>query len=745
MDFAQTNGLSMIGNDDFVTEEQLNGFVTLDTSQNITGNKTLSGTTTITGDITANAVNITPAELGFIGGLTSDAQTQLNGKVGITNDETISGNKTFSGTTTFTGDISANAVNITPQELGFIGGLTSDAQTQITARALDTKVVHRADNLDENVTGIKTFTSKIVGTANIDISGAAANAIVSTSVGNQINALGGGSNLIYASIGNNTIQSLSGSNSIIATSGSNILQVGILPKLTITSLSNTHINDAHYLRNDDSTRTYASFDGLNNIITNVDNTLTASTGKNVLNSTSGSNEIRVGGTPKITTLSTQTLITNATNTLNTTIGGLNEILVNNLAKITTSTTTNTLSNDNNIYNSATSGKHEFQINAVARVTINNTDNVFTNTTNTINGVTNINGVTTFNVPPVSATAPSSNSEIANKKYVDDTIVAGAFVTLAGSQTISGAKIFTAGNLFAAQNATNQLVRLGNVTNFSFIDFRSGGTHGDYDVRMASNGGSGTIGRGSFAVEAGNNTLYALTSGSGGRNVLHALGGSGSYNQMAGYLNYMDGVDNNYIRINDVIKIQTTSSINTFTNTGSNVMTATGGSGFNRFDATTQNLFQIGGANKLTIQSNLLNSASPIYVATRPLLSGFITLTQSDNTISVAGVAMNIGGFARKTNPVQQGILPHNATFYAISFLSDNADQTSASTITLEFNGNNIGSITANATGSGTYQSTMTYITEFSLGENTGFYSNIKTSAVRAANKAWVAMLYYFQY
>jgi hypothetical protein len=99
MDFAQTNGLSMIGNDDFVTEEQLNGYVTLDTAQTITGDKTLSGTTTITGGITANAVNITPAELGFIGGLTSDAQTQLNGKVSKTGTETIDGDKTFTGTT----------------------------------------------------------------------------------------------------------------------------------------------------------------------------------------------------------------------------------------------------------------------------------------------------------------------------------------------------------------------------------------------------------------------------------------------------------------------------------------------------------------------------------------------------------------------------------------------------------------------------------------------------------------------
>ena len=65
-------------------------------TQTITGDKTLSGTTTITGNVLANSLTISPTELGYIDGLTSNAQTQINSKVGLTNNETISGNKTMS-------------------------------------------------------------------------------------------------------------------------------------------------------------------------------------------------------------------------------------------------------------------------------------------------------------------------------------------------------------------------------------------------------------------------------------------------------------------------------------------------------------------------------------------------------------------------------------------------------------------------------------------------------------------------
>ncbi|EAK2496398.1 hypothetical protein BWQ68_01480 [Campylobacter coli] len=53
----------------------------------------------------------------------------------------------------------------------------------------------------------------------------------------------------------------------------------------------------------------------------------------------------------------------------------------------------------------------------------------------------IAGVKTFSVPPVSATNPTANNQVANKSYVDT--VGNSKVALSGNQTIAGVKIFNA--------------------------------------------------------------------------------------------------------------------------------------------------------------------------------------------------------------------------------------------------------------------------------------------------------------
>lgn len=53
------------------------------------------------------------------------------------------------------------AGGVTTTEFGYIGTLTSDAQTQITARALDSAVVHNTGN--ETIAGNKTFSGQIIG------------------------------------------------------------------------------------------------------------------------------------------------------------------------------------------------------------------------------------------------------------------------------------------------------------------------------------------------------------------------------------------------------------------------------------------------------------------------------------------------------------------------------------------------------------------------------------------------------
>jgi hypothetical protein len=81
----------------------------------------------------------------------------LSGATTISGATTLSGATTaISGTTTITGNIVANALTITPTELGYLDGASSNLQTQITARALDSAVVHKTG--DETIDGAKIFT-----------------------------------------------------------------------------------------------------------------------------------------------------------------------------------------------------------------------------------------------------------------------------------------------------------------------------------------------------------------------------------------------------------------------------------------------------------------------------------------------------------------------------------------------------------------------------------------------------------
>ncbi|EEP2116305.1 hypothetical protein M9125_001528 [Campylobacter coli] len=58
----------------------------------------------------------------------------------------------------------------------------------------------------------------------------------------------------------------------------------------------------------------------------------------------------------------------------------------------------------------------------------------------LSGNETIAGVKTFSVPPVSATNPTANNQVANKSYVDT--VGNSKVALSGNQTIAGIKTFS---------------------------------------------------------------------------------------------------------------------------------------------------------------------------------------------------------------------------------------------------------------------------------------------------------------
>ncbi|HEF9772544.1 TPA: hypothetical protein SB156_001027 [Campylobacter coli] len=63
----------------------------------------------------------------------------------------------------------------------------------------------------------------------------------------------------------------------------------------------------------------------------------------------------------------------------------------------------------------------------------------------------IAGIKTFSVPPVSATNPTANNQVANKSYVDTVVntVGNSKVALSGNQTIGGVKTFNAAPVCSA--------------------------------------------------------------------------------------------------------------------------------------------------------------------------------------------------------------------------------------------------------------------------------------------------------
>ncbi|HIC7065469.1 TPA: hypothetical protein ACW4FD_001566 [Campylobacter coli] len=86
----------------------------------------------------------------------------------------------------------------------------------------------------------------------------------------------------------------------------------------------------------------------------------------------------------------------------------------------------------------------------------------------------IAGVKTFSAPPVSATNPTANNQVANKSYVDT--VGNSKVALSGNQTIAGVKTFSAPPVSATNPTANN-----QVANKSYVD-----TVGNSKVALSGN-------------------------------------------------------------------------------------------------------------------------------------------------------------------------------------------------------------------------------------------------------------------
>jgi uncharacterized protein YuzE len=117
----------------------------------------------IQGNISSSGQSITPAQLGYISGLTSNAQTQITAKandsavVKLTTNQTIAGIKTFSSAPVLPSNSITNAmINNSCINSGYCDA-TSSIQTQIGTKANDNAVVKLTT--DQTIAGIKTFSS----------------------------------------------------------------------------------------------------------------------------------------------------------------------------------------------------------------------------------------------------------------------------------------------------------------------------------------------------------------------------------------------------------------------------------------------------------------------------------------------------------------------------------------------------------------------------------------------------------
>jgi hypothetical protein len=125
------------------------------------GTTSFSNATVFLANIIVNSTIISPVELSYIDGASSNIQTQLNNKCGISSNNTFTGTNTFNNTVSFNNDILANSTTITPVELSYIDGVTSNIQTQ-----LNTKAGLSSNN---TYTGTNTYNNDITLTGNMKV------------------------------------------------------------------------------------------------------------------------------------------------------------------------------------------------------------------------------------------------------------------------------------------------------------------------------------------------------------------------------------------------------------------------------------------------------------------------------------------------------------------------------------------------------------------------------------------------
>jgi hypothetical protein len=118
---------------------------------------------TINNSLEVNNITLSPQTISFLDGTTSNIQQQIDTISNLQGDyvtldttQQISGAKEFLNTTTLTGDLDVNNVSITPTEISYLDGVTSNIQDQI-----NNSVVGMTLDTDQTALGFKIFENGI--------------------------------------------------------------------------------------------------------------------------------------------------------------------------------------------------------------------------------------------------------------------------------------------------------------------------------------------------------------------------------------------------------------------------------------------------------------------------------------------------------------------------------------------------------------------------------------------------------
>jgi hypothetical protein len=371
VDYVSTNSLSMLGGDDYTTIQQdnteLNNTVVFKSgTQTITGLKTfstlpqssvaptsgnqLTNKTYVDNYLSSSFVDLTTNQtVGGVKTFTSLPESSvapttnnqfankayvdnhLSGSyVDLTSIQNVGGLKTFtSGIITDGATINSlltlnapislqpSGIGLTTIELGYIDGATSNIQTQLNTKALDSAVVKLAGT--QTITGEKTFdnASFVVKTAGqspsvatkISVDGSSTVISNLNTVELAASSTGGGTTLRCNASGTNTLTG--GNNSIlssVATATANLIEA------TGSGGGNT----IRATGSGTGGNTIFTFGGTNDIVgaraSGDANTIRATSGgNNVITTSSGTNRMEIGGVNKLNMTSTETTLTNTNN------------------------------------------------------------------------------------------------------------------------------------------------------------------------------------------------------------------------------------------------------------------------------------------------------------------------------------------------------------------------------------------------------------------------------------------------